>query len=463
MSLPSQRNLTASIKTLINGKPTSAVLDTAAIVTLVRDDDLTDFKTQGQMGPVCVLTGIGTDPVHGRIMYNVPITVGSQTFLDTVCVAPVKDTCLLGLYFLSATASVLDLGNETLTIGEDDIPVNVIMTPEHQFSKVTTVRRKVVQLNSVGLIKVELDTPIEGSYIVEGCPSKHALSSRVYGEGKYITLKVVNGSDKYLTYQKGKTIGHAESVVSIADPEQVNILKCATDTAHEEQQLQQPNECSDERVQGIPTHLQQMYLDNISELSENQKTKFKTLISKYADVFSKVDFDLGCLNTGVEHKIQTFDEIPINEKFRHTPLQFQKQEQEYVEKLLKQGVIEPSMSEYSSAPVLVRKKKTGELRYCIDYRSLNAKTYKDNKSLLLIDDCLDSLYGNRVFCVLDLCSGYYQMPLESGSKHNTSFSFGSFQWLRPPPPLSPPPPPPPPPHWSLHGSSDISAGHAVST
>ena len=59
----------------------------------------------------------------------------------------------------------------------------------------------------------------------------------------------------------------------------------------------------------------------------------------------------------MEHKIQTFDEIPFNEKFRRTPLQFQKQEQEYVEKLLKQGVIEPSMSEYSSAPVLVKKKK----------------------------------------------------------------------------------------------------------
>ena len=119
MFLPSQRNLTASVKTLINGKPTSAVLDTAAMVTLVRDDYLTDFKTQGQMGPVCVLTGIGTDPVHGRIMYNVPITLGSQTFLHTVCVVPVKDTCLLGHGFLSATASVLDLGNETLTIGED--------------------------------------------------------------------------------------------------------------------------------------------------------------------------------------------------------------------------------------------------------------------------------------------------------------------------------------------------------
>ena len=34
--------------------------------------------------------------------------------------------------------------------------------------------------------------------------------------------------------------------------------------------------------------------------------------------------------------------------------------------------------------------------------------------------------------MLDLSSGYDQIPLESGSKHKTSFStrFGSFQWLR---------------------------------
>ena len=123
----------------------------------------------------------------------------------------------------------------------------------------------------------------------------------------------------------------------------------------------------------------------------------------------------------------------LMKKFRRNPLQFQKQEQEYLEKLLKQGVIEPStcMSEWSAAPVLVRK-KTGELRYCIDYRALNNKTYKDNYSLPLIEDCLDSLYGKSMFCVLDLCSGYYQIPLQASSRHKTSFNtrFGSFQWTR---------------------------------
>ena len=105
--------------------------------------------------------------------------------------------------------------------------------------------------------------------------------------------------------------------------------------------------------------------------------------------------------------------------------------QEYIEKLSNQGVIEPSVSEWSAPPVLVRKNRS-ELRYCIDYGSLNAKTYKDSYSLHLFEDCLGLLYGKKLFCILDLCSGYYQIPLEKESRKKTSFKtrFGSVQWTR---------------------------------
>ena len=135
-----------------------------------------------------------------------------------------------------------------------------------------------------------------------------------------------------------------------------------------------------ENAQNYQITFKQRMIKNISGLSQDKQNAFNSLLIEFPDVFSKDDFDLGCMKGGIELKIITHDEIPIKEKFRRTPLHFQ-QEKEYIEKLLKQGVIEPSISEWSAAPVLVRK-KSGELRYCIDYRSLNVKTYKDNCNLL---------------------------------------------------------------------------------
>ena len=266
-----------------------------------------------------------------------------------------------------------------------------------------------------------MQTPIEGPYIIAPGNTSKVLLSHVCGVGSNITLKVVNNSESFITFRKGKPLGHAESVESYLEPrEKFNINKSSSqETANQTETM----------AHDLPNHLQEMYEKNNSDLSADEKVKFKQLLSGFSDVFFQDDFDLGCLSGGVEHKIQTYDESPIAEKIRRTQLHFQKQEKEYLDKLLLQGVIEPSFSEWSAAPVLVRK-KSGELRYCIDYRALNAKTVKDNYSLPLINDCLDSPYGRKLFCVIDLCSGYYQIPLEESSRKKTSFNTrsGSFRW-----------------------------------
>ena len=71
-----------------------------------------------------MLTGIGEEPVHSQLVHNFPINVGTQTFLHTVCVAPIKDKCLLGLDFLTATGCKLDLGKNCLKIAWEKVPVH---------------------------------------------------------------------------------------------------------------------------------------------------------------------------------------------------------------------------------------------------------------------------------------------------------------------------------------------------
>lgn len=56
-------------------------------------------------------------------------------------------------------------------------------------------------------------------------------------------------------------------------------------------------------------------------------------------------------------------------------------------------------------------KKDGTLRYCIDYKGLNAVTTKAHYPLPRIDTCHDSLGGNTYFSSLDMRSRYWQVPV----------------------------------------------------
>ena len=68
------------------------------------------------------------------------------------------------------------------------------------------------------------------------------------------------------------------------------------------------------------------------------------------------------------------------------------EEEKYLKKMLDSGVIIPSNSEWASPSVLIRK-KDGTVRWCIDFRAVNAITRKDAFPLPLIEECRDLLEG----------------------------------------------------------------------
>ncbi|XP_064120199.1 uncharacterized protein LOC135224805 [Macrobrachium nipponense] len=83
-----------------------------------------------------------------------------------------------------------------------------------------------------------------------------------------------------------------------------------------------------------------------------------------------------------------------------------------------------SESAWNSSIVPVRK-PGGSLQMCVDYRRVNEVTVKERFLMNVVSDCVHKMQWKRVFTKLDLVRGYYQMPLEEGSRPVTAFSSGN--------------------------------------
>lgn len=162
---------------------------------------------------------------------------------------------------------------------------------------------------------------------------------------------------------------------------------------------------------------------DLGEVTAKQQHVLTDLLEKHLSVFSKSDDDIGCV-TGVEHEIHTKDDIPVRVPHRRVPSHQWAEVREYLRKTVDRGIIRPSSSPYAS-PVVIVRKNTGDIRLCVDYRQLNAKTHKDAYPLPRIEEALESLKGATHFCSLDLAHGYYQIPMVERDIPKTAFRVGT--------------------------------------
>ncbi|HSN23026.1 MAG TPA: reverse transcriptase family protein, partial [Methylomicrobium sp.] len=155
------------------------------------------------------------------------------------------------------------------------------------------------------------------------------------------------------------------------------------------------------------------------ELTAKQRNAAHILFTEYEDVFSRNEFDIGRTPL-VECCIDTGDHRPIRQPLRRQPLKHMDVIDEHVNEMLRHGVIEPAASPWASNVVLVSK-KDGSLRFCVDYRAVNAVTYKDAYPLPLIDNCINAMSGSSWFSTLDLRAGYHNIPVAECDRDKTAF------------------------------------------
>ena len=160
-----------------------------------------------------------------------------------------------------------------------------------------------------------------------------------------------------------------------------------------------------------------------ANLTETEYSKAEQLLTTYADIFSTSPDDIGRTNLA-HHHITTTTQDPIHRRAYRTSPTMKAEIQEQVDDLLRRGIIEESFSPWSS-PIVMVKKKDNTFRFCVDYRALNAVTVRDSHPIPRQDDSIDALSSSSFFSVMDLSSGYWQVPLNPDDKEKTAFTTGT--------------------------------------
>ena len=168
----------------------------------------------------------------------------------------------------------------------------------------------------------------------------------------------------------------------------------------------------------------------LPELTSEEAVQMRAMLWQERGVFSRFPDDIGNVPDLVLD-IETTDQVPVQKRYNAIPRTLYAEVKNHVQNMLDRGWITKSKSSWSS-PVVITKKKNGEIRFCVDYRMVNKKTIRDCHPIPRITEALDTLVNSKYFSVVDLSRAYYQGFTSATSRDKTAFvtPWGFYEFVR---------------------------------
>ncbi|RUA04454.1 MAG: hypothetical protein DSY43_06235 [Gammaproteobacteria bacterium] len=162
------------------------------------------------------------------------------------------------------------------------------------------------------------------------------------------------------------------------------------------------------------------------DLNEEKKKQLEKVLEDFSDVFSGIPDR----TSAAVHTIDTGDASPTRLHPYKVPQAILDAYNTEIDKMLEMKIIRPSVSPWAS-PVVIVPKPDKTIRFCVDYRKLNAVSKMDAYPLPRIDAMLEKVAVANVISTIDLTKGYWQIPLEISSIEKTAFIThrGLFEFL----------------------------------
>ena len=159
--------------------------------------------------------------------------------------------------------------------------------------------------------------------------------------------------------------------------------------------------------------------------SYTHKKLMKKIPKEYnleTNVFFKQDTDILLDHRNENHEIKLLEgnQVPFVWNYKSLSEQETDAIKKYIDKHFEKNFIRPSLS-VAAAPVLLVKKPGGKLKFCVDYRALNAITIKNRYPILLINEMLDKLSNARQFIKLNIIYAFNKICIKKNQKWLSTF------------------------------------------
>ena len=122
-----------------------------------------------------------------------------------------------------------------------------------------------------------------------------------------------------------------------------------------------------------------------------------------------------------KHVIETTTDQVVRDKIWPIVKKWEKEIRSQIAEMEKYGIIKESVSPYNQNIILADKQEGNGKRFCVDFRSLNKKTFKDAYQLPNVQELFCATFGSQLFSKLDLASGYWTVPIREEDLEKTAF------------------------------------------
>ena len=321
-----------------------ALFDTGSTVTLVHARYMpailrscsSDRPVRTTASPTLASANGTTLHVEGTFL--IPIAIGKDYFSHDVCfVRDLQVPCIIGMDFMSRHSIQLDTATKRICI-----PPTNRQVPANPVGQDVRAHRA-INLPAYSETKISVPTPRLTCALVEN-HSKHdpdvevmegVINSVLIDDKHYSSIILAN------TSSQDKSIARGDVICAVTNNVSCKPLPLSVKPIPNQRPVLQRTD-----------HVDKISLEHIPV---QYRTKYRTLLRSYVDVFSRHDLDVGRCST-LPHVVRLNDPnkvVAINQY--RLPYHLKEVAIDYVDKLLKSGVVRESTSVFNTPLMLVKK------------------------------------------------------------------------------------------------------------